>query len=1088
MSLENEDHILDQPVETNHETQKKLKTSYSREFLLSLSELDVCKKLPGGFDQSILSDFEDSFQDRQRISGGLSSHSYKRNEYGSSPPTRGDFSSYSRGVHGRWEGRSSVRSDKDSDSQPDLESADTGRQYGNQSRRSWQVPEHDGLLGSGSFPRPSGLAAGVSASKFRANDHYHLNKSTEPYHPPRPYKAVPHSRRDTHDSFNDETFGSSEFTSEDKAEEERKRRASFELMRKEQHKAFQDKQNLNPDKRKDVFDITTLLEDSKDEKNILNRSKESDEPVKASLNDPEKSSLPSQTPASRPLVPPGFKSTVLERNSGPKSVIHPQTAEVVNPELENSLSHAKVNLVLNGTSDNKVEKQLTEQKGFTTQQLGSTSNKVSIHNKSDKNLNVPSSSMMDVDGQLHKISCFSEAFEASEDGEVNKLSGEKVTGNKIIGESNRDHSTSILDKLFGSALTSSVGGSSSFIEHPVSTGEETGDRTVEETRSSHATQSSKFARWFLEEEKKPMHDLSSTPKDLFSLIVGGDKGGSLVSDVKNTEHIIPNIPFERSEPAEEHKTSNVTADIVENSEQFYKNDKPQALPAVLTCEDLEQSMLSEISENGSTLQPPVHVSSIPDPKTELPKVNIDDHASQHLLSLLLKDGVPSSNLDIQSSEKLQSNEETSFVSAAQTKEVNAEHSSNSGQTLTLETLFGTAFMKELQSVGAPVSVQRGSLGPARVDKSDPHQFPFSVMDDALVLTNDIVPNKAGYESSVLTSKQRLQTKPANIEQQWLGFDDPQTDLDSSQLRTGLNSNLGGLDGPVDIRLPEEDSLITVNDPLNPRNYASVKTAARAEVLPSPNTQVDIAEKLAALKSVFKEERSFMGGQEGPPRFRGAYDVREPDFPYQNLSVQPSSPQFHPPRANHVGPFSHPLDSHPTNVNPQMKFMTPEGIIHHDSPPNHQFSANMLHPHFHHPSTGLTGFDPPNHHPMLQQMHMSGNFPPHLLQGFPRSAPMSAQPSRGAPLPSHANNQMTGFMPELNPLQAFPFGHRQPNFSGLGMPPPAPEIGGGSNNPEAIQRLFELELRTNSKKIQPFAAGGHGQGMYGHEVDMGFRYR
>lgn len=56
---------------------------------------------------------------------------------------------------------------------------------------------------------------------------------------------------------------------------------------------------------------------------------------------------------------------------------------------------------------------------------------------------------------------------------------------------------------------------------------------------------------------------------------------------------------------------------------------------------------------------------------------------------------------------------------------------------------------------------------------------------------------------------------------------------------------------------------------------------------------------------------------------------------------------------------------------------------------------------------------------------------------------------------------------------------------------APEVGGGSNNPEAIQRLLELELRSNSKQIQPFAAGGHGQhgqGMYGHEVDMGFRYR
>lgn len=67
--------------------------------------------------------------------------------------------------------------------------SESGRRYGNQSRRSWQVPEHDGLLGSGSFPRPSGYAAGVSAPKLRANDQYQLSKTNEPYHPPRPYKV-----------------------------------------------------------------------------------------------------------------------------------------------------------------------------------------------------------------------------------------------------------------------------------------------------------------------------------------------------------------------------------------------------------------------------------------------------------------------------------------------------------------------------------------------------------------------------------------------------------------------------------------------------------------------------------------------------------------------------------------------------------------------------------------------------------------------------------------------------------------------------------------------------------------------------------
>ena len=68
---------------------------------------------------------------------------------------------------------------------------DAGRRYGNQSRRSGQVPEHDGLLGSGSFPRPSGYGAGLSAPKFRSNDQFQLNKSNELYQPPRPYRVRP---------------------------------------------------------------------------------------------------------------------------------------------------------------------------------------------------------------------------------------------------------------------------------------------------------------------------------------------------------------------------------------------------------------------------------------------------------------------------------------------------------------------------------------------------------------------------------------------------------------------------------------------------------------------------------------------------------------------------------------------------------------------------------------------------------------------------------------------------------------------------------------------------------------------------------
>lgn len=269
----------------------------------------------------LFSEFEDTFQDRQRAPSGFSSHGYRRNEYGSSPPARGDPNNYNRGIHGRWDNRSSARSDKDTDSQCSQDSgtdqrqpiycsfillrarmwcmfaniltidgytrgkyfklclfknnlfptflrkfliiiinycfkkrggysfylcllyawrtcwvvvwillsvliffrdaflefkinwqdsaefsysrnnhwncvsehwivnADSGKRYVNPSRRGWHAPEHDGLLGSGSFHRPSGYAPGASGPKFRPNDNYLLSRTTEPYHPPRPYKV-----------------------------------------------------------------------------------------------------------------------------------------------------------------------------------------------------------------------------------------------------------------------------------------------------------------------------------------------------------------------------------------------------------------------------------------------------------------------------------------------------------------------------------------------------------------------------------------------------------------------------------------------------------------------------------------------------------------------------------------------------------------------------------------------------------------------------------------------------------------------------------------------------------------------------------
>lgn len=65
-------------------------------------------------------------------------------------------------------------------------------------------------------------------------------------------------------------------------------------------------------------------------------------------------------------------------------------------------------------------------------------------------------------------------------------------------------------------------------------------------------------------------------------------------------------------------------------------------------------------------------------------------------------------------------------------------------------------------------------------------------------------------------------------------------------------------------------------------------------------------------------------------------------------------------------------------------------------------------------------------------------------------------------------------------------------------PPDMMVGGGNTNnqPEALQRLIEMELRSNGKQVQqhpvPAVIGGGGvhtnQGLFEHVRDMGFGYR
>ncbi|XP_038882192.1 uncharacterized protein LOC120073406 isoform X2 [Benincasa hispida] len=1093
MSLKKDDsNSHDQTAAVQHDLRKKPKFSYTRDFLLSLSDLDVCKKLPSGFDQSIMAEFEEASYDRQRVSGALSLNSFRRNEYGSSPPSRAETSNYSRRIHGKREIHSSGRSDKDSDSQSDRDSVDSGWRYGDQSRRPSQGPEHDGLLGSGSFPRPSGYVPAFLAPKVRANDQYQLNRSNEPYHPPRPYKAVAHQRGNTNDSYNHETFGSSEYTSEDRVEEEKKRRASFESMRKEQHKAFQESHKSNPVKQRDEFAILMELDESKDDEKSLNTISGVDESIslkQTSKNDREKS-FTSQSTVSRPLVPPGFTSTVLEKNFATRSSVNPHLLEGKD-DIDKCLQ-TKEEQLHNGIAEDLEGKSSSEQMGR-AEQYRKTSINVSTNNTGEKILDLFSAVDMsnkttEIDNQSHKKSL--EVFEASDNSTVVDCKTEKLPANTAIGEPSQVHSSSILEKLFGSAMKLD-GDATNFIEvlvnvkiHPFLSwykfsGFESKstsylwyyydkhDNEMDDVCSPQNAQSSKFAHWFMDSDRKQEDDLS--PKrsiDLLTMIVGGEKGGYDVADVKHSEQSLPTVAFHGYESAENYITSSSTSSNVAKPEPFYNKSKPEAVSAILTCEAVEQTLLSKVSENDSALHPSDQRCSHPVADVKHPSVKSDDHASQHLLSLLQKGSSPLIS---------EYGDDGGYMGPVfHNNEESTHNISNPGKTLTLETLFGSAFMKELQSVGAPVSAQRGSSGSVKSDASESHG---PITDDGPLSNNEVRSSMLNHDHG----DQRQQNQPDIVRGNWLNLNGPRPESDSSHPLAKLGHKIGG---PAEMPFPEEDSLI-ISDSMNFQNLISMGNSAKPQPLFSHNTQ----DNNAMLSPAFKDERQSIGGVDGLPFSANPYDRRETEMPHRKAPVHSAFSQLHPPQTNNVKLF-HQFEPRPPNMNSQGDLMLPEGIVHHDSPSNHQFVANMLRP----PTSGLSGFDHSIHHPMLQQMQTSVNLPPqHLLQGLSRGVappmsnrnlPLHPHSARGSAAPSQPNHQVTGLPQELNSIQGFHIGQRVPNIGGPRLPSPAP-----GNQPDAIQRLIQMGHRSNSKQIHPLSAsGGHGQGMYGHELNMGYGYR
>lgn len=96
-------------------------------------------------------------------------------------------------------------------------------------------------------------------------------------------------------------------------------------MRKEQQKSLQEKQKSNQGKMEDPFSAMCSAEHPSDGKT----STDLDKILKQTpQNDSSKLSVPSQATPSRPLVPPGFVSSVVDKSSTAKSLLHAEPLEV----------------------------------------------------------------------------------------------------------------------------------------------------------------------------------------------------------------------------------------------------------------------------------------------------------------------------------------------------------------------------------------------------------------------------------------------------------------------------------------------------------------------------------------------------------------------------------------------------------------------------------------------------------------------------------------------------------------------------------------------------------------------------------------
>jgi hypothetical protein len=331
-------------------------------------------------------------------------------------------------------------------------------------------------------------------------------------------------------------------------------------------------------------------------------------------------------------------------------------------------------------------------------------------------------------------------------------------------------------------------------------------------------------------------------------------------------------------------------------------------PAILTCEDLEQLMLAQASSSTDKKSASNNDPNILSQNWQVGVSdcgNMDNNASHHLLSLLHK-GAPAMK------------EKDPEISPS----TNLEATAGSGNNVTLEALFGAAFMNELHSMDAPVYSHRE--GPP---------------------------------------------EPQSLE--------PRSNNSNNILYPGFH------EGEINIDLPEEESLFSVNDP--PLN-----------IQPNPNS-------LLPFTNPSKTEVTL-------------HDTSVGDLGNRMLNIGLRSDNTTPISQLHMSdnvPMSHVGRPQDINPNQQMRFLGPEGLLHDSS---HQFHSQF-------------DLDPAARHVMMPNVHYGA-------VGFgPEMDPVRHGPARGGTVTHPVHQVHPGFVShEASGLPNFPT--QRPNFGhgiGIGMP-------------------------------------------------------